>query len=889
MTLVPGTKLGPYEIVAPLGAGGMGEVYRARDTRLGRDVAIKALPEGFDRDPERVARFEREAKLLASLHHANVGAIFGLEEVDGRRYLVLEFVEGETLSARLSRGAPPVDEALAVCAQIAAAVEAAHETGVIHRDLKPGNVMLKPDGTVKVLDFGLAKASAADGSSRDVDLSASPTMTYAATGAGVILGTAAYMSPEQARGKPVDRRTDIWSFGCVLYECLSSRRAFEGETVSDLVARILEREPDWTAVPANVPPAISRLLRRCLTKDARERLRDIGEARITLGEARAPVASAPPPTTSASPARAVRLRTTALLAIVAVAGIALGAFVPGLRPASTERLTRLAVVSPDADADFGVLGTYAIAPDGGSLVFALADSQGTTRLFVRPLEKDESRVLEGTEGAQWPFWSPDSRDIAFFSEGRLRRVPASGGSVRSVCEALNGRGGAWGSAGVIVFAPDPRGGLAAVDAGGGAPRAVTVIDSAADETSHRFPSFLPDGRHFLFVVNEVEGRREPQVQVGSLDAAKPRPLVMSGSAAVFAAPDWVVFTRERALLAQRVDLRALTMVGEARLLEDRPEGVGPILWSAVTSCSRTGVMAYSPQDRRPTGVEWLERNGGVTQTRLRFPSAAGSPALSPDRRRLAVQVPGPEGYANWIGELEDGTSAQVAPPGKGVFAPLWNPAGTRLVGTTQGGLRQIDAASGADSVFDLGDKLWRTPACWSPDGRTLILNSLVQGHRYDVETLSFAQGERARPYVATAANENQATLSHDGHWIAYQSDVSGRPEIYVERFPERSEAVRAGVTASASSASPVAGIGWRADDRELFFVGGDGYTLYAAEVRTAPRLSLGTPRAIRRIPREARGAVIMGDGRLLVLLPEGGRSRSITLVHGWMSELDHKQ
>jgi Tol biopolymer transport system component len=889
MTLLLGTKLGPYEILAPLGAGGMGEVYRARDTRLGREVAIKVLPEAFARDSERVARFEREAKLLASLHHPNVGSIFGLEEVAGHRYLVLEFVEGETLSARLSRGALPVDEALAVCAQIAAAVEAAHEEGVIHRDLKPGNVMLKPDGMVKVLDFGLAKASAADGSSSDANLSASPTMTYAATGAGVILGTAAYMSPEQARGKAVDRRTDIWSFGCVLYECLTGRRAFEGETISDLVARILEREPDWAAVPATIQEAVRRLIRRCLTKDARERLRDIGEARIALGEARAPGAQARSAASAAPPARGVRLRTAALLAIVAAAGIALGALLPGLRRVSPDRVTRLAMLSPNPDADVGVLGTYAVSPDGRSLVFVLADSLGTDRLFIRPLEKDEAHVLEGTEGAQWPFWSPDSRDVAFFSGGRLRRIPASGGSVRTVCEASKGRGGSWGSTGVIVFAPDAEGGLAAVEASGGAPRPVTAVDSKKGESSHRFPSFLPDGRHFIFVVNQTTGRPETRVMVGSVNSSPAKPLLVSGSAAVFAAPDWVIFTRDRALLAQRVDLRGLTLVGEPRLLEDQPEAVGPIQLSPEVSCSQTGVMAYAPQDRRPTTVAWLEQGGRLTQTRVRFPALAGTAAISPDHRRLAVMVVGAEGYGNWIGNLEDGTAAQIAPPGKGVYGPLWNPAGTRLVGATMSGLRQIDPASGADSLLDVGDKLWRLPHSWSPDGATLVMSAMVEGNRYDLQTLSLRPGEKPRPYLATSADEIDGMLSHDGRWIAYESDASGRAEVYVERYPERSEAVRAGVAPSPMGSASTGGLTWRADDRELLYVGGDGLTVYAVELRTAPRLSIGAPRAIRRIPREARDAIIVNDGRVLVLLPEGSRSRSITVVHGWMNEADKKR
>jgi Tol biopolymer transport system component len=441
---------------------------------------------------------------------------------------------------------------------------------------------------------------------------------------------------------------------------------------------------------------------------------------------------------------------------------------------------------------------------------------------------------------------------------------------------------------VIVFAPDPVGGLAAVDAAGGVARAVTVVDTTVGDNSHRFPAFLPDGRHFLFVINNSSGRQDSRVLVGSLDDPHAKPLFNCQSAPEFAAPDWVLFTRDRALLAQRLDLRALRMLGQPRLLADQPEVVGSIQLSRAVSCSRTGILAYAPQDRRPIALEWVEPDGRLIATRVRLPGAASTGALSPDHRRLAVVVAEPEGYANWVADLVDGTSAQVAPVGTGVHYPNWNASGTRIVGPTMSGMRQIDPASGADSVYDVGDARWRTADSWTPDGLTMVMSVLVPGHRFDLQTLLLRPGEKPRPYLATEATEAAGELSHDGRWIAYQSDASGSDELYVERFPDHAEAVRAGVGVMDAN-NALAGHRWRADDRELYFVGGDGFTLYATEVRTAPRLSLGVPRAVRRIPRTARSVVIVDDGRLLVLLPEGSRTRSITVVQAWMNETERSR
>src|SRR5580765_3741549 len=412
--LSQGTRLGPFEVLSPLGKGGMGEVFKARDSRLGRDVAIKSLPESFAHDAERVARFEREARLLASLSHPNIASIHGLEVANGQRYLVLEYVEGPTLAERLSRGPLPLHDALDVCRQIAAGVEAAHENGVIHRDLKPSNVKLTPGGEAKVLDFGLAKGGASEPQGVS-DLSASPTMTYASTSLGVVLGTAAYMSPEQARGKPVDRRTDIWSFGCVLYECLTGRQLFQGETVSDLIAQILERQPDWTALPASTPPRVRELLARCLDKDPKRRLRDMGDARILLEDELVTSASGKQRVAASRAIASTSRLPWALAAMFALTTAALAIWMMTHR-AAPDRVVRFTVDPPKSSGMVADAGNQALSPDGTRLVFALADSSGQSWLWVRAFDSFEARRLDGTAGAYQPFWSPNGRQIAFFAD-----------------------------------------------------------------------------------------------------------------------------------------------------------------------------------------------------------------------------------------------------------------------------------------------------------------------------------------------------------------------------------------------------------------------------------------------------------------------------------------
>ena len=885
--LTPGTKLGPFEIVAPLGAGGMGEVYLARDTRLGREVAIKALPPGFAQDPERLARFEREARLLASLSHPNVAGIHGLELVEGHRYLVLEFVEGETLADRLARGPLALADAIEITRQIAAGVEAAHDAGVVHRDLKPGNVMLKRDGSVKVLDFGLAKATS-ESAPGDSNLSASPTMTHGMTGAGMILGTAAYMSPEQARGRAVDRRTDIWSFGCVLFECLTGQQVFRGETVSDLIARILERDPDWQALPPATPRRIVHLLQRCLTKDARQRLQSIGEGRIVLEQGAAPDSAR-----AAAPAEPVRDANGIWRAIaVGAALVAVAATILLLRPPPRAPLTRLSILSPDPGADIGGPCNYAISPDGRTLAFVMTDSTGTDQLWLRALERSTARRLEGTAGARLPMWSPDSRDLAYFSAGQLLRVPASGGVPQTICDVADSRGGAWGKAG-IIFAAGPRSGLSIVDAAGGKSRPLTTLDAAAAIVSHRFPTFLPDGEHFIFVAERDALTDHDQAYLASVDDPRVHVLEGVGSGATFAAPDRVLWVRDRSIVSQRLDMRTFRLVGQATPLSDAIRVVGEITGMPAVRASRTGVLVYDLLDDGPVVLRWLDASGALA---MAAPAVRGSypPAVSPDGKHAVLSLAGDHGVDNFVADLESGRTTLLGTPGLGVTVAKWNAAGTRIAGVSAGqhfSVDQIDPRDGSDSLILAGDGRFQEFDNWSQDGRTMLLHSLRPGRGRVAEYLTLAPGGARRiVYSDTSASEVPAALSHDGRWLLYWGYLSGRPALYIDSFPVRTHArcVSNGIAfdnySPAWSAQPT---WWGEGDRQVYFVGGDAISVYRVDMDTADGRVSGTPQLFARLPAGNLGADLdLPRRRFLVLMPKRSPTHTLTVVQNWVQELE---
>ena len=885
MTLTPGTKLGPYEIAAPLGKGGMGEVYRARDPRLGRDVAIKALPAAFAQDPERLARFEREAKLLASLSHPNVGAIYGLEEVEGQRYLVLELVEGETLSARLERGALPMDEALEVCRQIAAALESAHESGVVHRDLKPGNVMLTPSGVVKVLDFGLAKAGAA-GASSDPGLSASPTMTYAATGAGVILGTAAYMSPEQARGKSVDKRTDIWSFGCVQFECLAGQQCFAGETVSDLIARILQVEPEWDALPAKTPTRVRALLKRCLDKDAKRRLRDIGDARIEIEDviAQRTSSSSMAAGSTAHPRqrRGVQLAMVIAAAVVGVVATRGTQALFDRAPAATP--VRFEVPEPDGmTMDFDGAQSV-LSPDGKSLVFVASDS-ARARLWVRSLDNTTARPLEGTEDATLPFWSADSRHVGFFTRTKMRRVPVGGGDVEDLCDVKRARGGTWNRQDVIVYAPTSDGVLYRIPAGGGDPVAITTLDSTRHETAHRFPTFLPDGQHYLFsVLPPKDGKFE--IDAGELGSTRRERVLTAGSGAVYSEPGYLLYLRNGAIAAQRFNPRSRKVAGEPVTLREAVSGTsfsgGPGF-----SASRSGAIAYSTLRLPSTRLVWNDLAGREIGRAPVEPSSYVNMELSPDNRRVTLmRLMSNLDSEIWIGDLDRGVVTRLSQEPGTCESAHWSPDGTKiayLVGMLGPQRVVIRDASGAGPVetYLESDPTFKELYGWSPDGRMLVFGRQDPATRWDLWLLPLEGDHTPRRYLNTPFNDQGGQISKDRRWMAYTSDESGRPEGYVQSFPA------AGAKYQVTNGG--GGIfAWSSDGRKLGFgLNSKPNTAMVADVVPGSEFRLGPMSIFCSVPKDALTARPASDWkRLLTLMPAGKPPvNTTTVVLDWRGAL----
>jgi Tol biopolymer transport system component len=836
----------------------MGEVYRATDTKLGRDVALKLLPGAFASDPERLARFEREAKVLASLNHPGIAHLYGFETtaaadpsspgpdgllgMTGRRathFLVMELVAGEDLTERLKRGAIPVDEAVAIAKHVAEALEAAHEKGIVHRDLKPGNVKVTPDGKVKVLDFGLAKAWSGEGpgATSSADFSQSPTLAQTGTAAGIILGTAAYMSPEQARGKPVDKRADVWSFGVVLFEMLTGRRLFEGETATDILASVVKEPIRWEALPASTPAHVRRLLARCLERDPKERLRDIGEARVALGGSAEAAAPALP-----APARARASALTVALGLgllLATAGLLWSHF--RLPPVTPPRARLLAIVPPPKSS----FGTFALSPDGRRLAFS-ATTEGRVALWVRDLDAAEPVRLAGTEGAHLPFWSPDGRAVGFFAGGKLRRVDFAGGVASTICDTGVGSGATWNRDNVIVFSRLGGSGLSRVAASGGEPKVILPVDPQRQETDYANPFFLPDGRHYLYSV--FTGRRDQRgVYVGSIDGGLRRKLVDGNTNAIYApgprGEGYVLFGRGEALVAQGFDAAALELRGEPVPVAPRVAMGQDVtaMGRRFASASGDGMLVLDPSlARQSSRLAWVDRAG-----------RPAGPAIAMDRPSMLRLSPDGQRFAVSVVDLDTGTGdlwvsdAKGANPARFTFdpandaMPVWSPDGGRLAWTSnRDGSYDlyVKAASGSgDDVRILDSDLYKFTTDWSRDGRTILYREMNERNDLDLWALPVSGGEPGKPFpfVRTDANETAGAFSPDGTRVAYASDESGRFEVYVRAFPsgEGRRQVSAG-----GGMSPL----WRGDGREVYFQAPDG-TLMAAAVDPGTGLDLRPP------------------------------------------------
>ncbi len=886
MSIVSGQRLGAYEIVALVGAGGMGEVWRAVDTRLGRAVALKLLPPAFASDPDRLARFEREAKLLASLSHANIATLFGLEEAPLEpggvpvRFLVMELVEGEDLAERLRRGPIPVDEAVPIARQIAEALEEAHEKGVVHRDLKPANVKLTPDGKVKVLDFGLAKAWSGNdgGATSSAELSQSPTLARTGTAAGIILGTAGYMSPEQARGKAADRRADIWAFGVVFYEMLTGRRLFEGETVSDVLASVLTHEPDFGALTATVPLHVVDLLRRCLVRDPRARLQWIGDARVALQDA-SPGAPRRPQGATGGARRSWAWLPWTVAALLAVALVALWR----RAPAAPETIE--AVIPPPTGTAFDLRergpGPVAFSPDGSRVAFAAQAKDAATLLYVRTLADGRVTSYPGTDGAQFPFWSPDGRWLAFFSrtDGKLKRVPAEGGAPLTICRALNGKGGSWGRDDVLVIAPSAGTALYRVPAAGGEPLPLTKL--APPYNSHRHPRFLPDGRRFLYLGRSGHAG-ESAILLGSVDGAAAREVIQSATQAEYASGR-LLFVRESVLMAQPFDPGAGKLTGEARPVADGVMELPGAAYAAFSASGTGRVAFHSGEMQAAVRIEMRDRKGLVLRS-LGAPGWYRAPSFSPDGRWLAATgyPQGGDGNSDvWLFDLAGASAVRLTLDAAEDVDAVWAPDGrTIFYGSNPKGphdvyRKSIDGTRPAEPVYEAPGL--QKPASVSRDGRYLLVNSEVD-ERNVLLVLDLATGQTRSP-VEGPFSAGHGALSPDGRWLLFESDESGRPEVYVKPFPGPG---RTWPVSSEGGRYPE----WRGDGREIVYAGLDGRIRAVPVSFSGETFRAGSATVLFQMTppqRDYREWDMSPDGQRFAVVPSGvlGARNELRLIANW--------
>jgi serine/threonine protein kinase/Tol biopolymer transport system component len=826
----------------------MGEVYRGRDATLNRDVAIKVLPAVMASDPERMARFKREAQVLASLNHPNIAHVYGFEPAtlaDGSaaHVLAMEMVEGEDLAERLKRGAIPAEEAVAIAKQIAQGLEEAHEHGIIHRDLKPANVKVTPDGKVKILDFGLAKAMEADPSSAAVSpqLSHSPTMSRHMTEAGMILGTAAYMSPEQARGKPVDKRADIWAFGVVLYEMLTGRRLFSGETVSDVLAAVLTREPEWAALPEGTAPGVERLLRRCLERDPRRRLHDIADARLDLEEPpqTRPLDTGFPPRRSRS---ALWSSRAALLATGAILGWGADRLLVEPRLAGSPATSRVRYEIP-IPTGHSFEGDLALSPDRRRLAFSAADDAlGIRGLWIRSLDALESRKVENVEDARFPFWSPDGRQLGFFAGGELRVLDTVSGAQRVL--ARTGpygevRGASWSKDGVIVFNPRYTGGLLRVPDEGGAVEPASRVRSDRGEGTHRLPNFLPDGKHFTFYMSPGGGSEPGEVCLGQLGSLEHACLGVASSSGFPTPSGQLLFVRGRALLAQRLDLDSRKLVGDpVPLGPEFPSNTGTSGQRSFTVAGDSLVFHLgAPSQNR---VVWVDRKGAEQQ--VVYDRAADwvfNPRVAPDGRRIALAIYRPNSLgAIWVLDPARRGETPLTTEGdnQGV---IWSRSGRELA--------ILHYAAGGDASVLRADpekpqsaRLWKiVPGLfnvdsWGPNDRSVLLT--VSGTETASDIFELTDAGELRPVLATRAAEHSPALSPDGRWLAYVSDVGGREDVYVAPASGQGSTWK---VSTAGGNEPL----WRSDGRELFYMAPGG-RLQAVAVTLGSDFVAGPPQAL---------------------------------------------
>jgi serine/threonine protein kinase len=872
VSLSPGYKLAHYEIVELIGRGGMGEVYRAKDNKLGRDVAIKVLPDEFAQDGDRLKRFQREAKVLASLNHPGIAAIYGLERDDSTHYLVLELVPGETLGDRVSRGPIPVDEALDIAIKIAEALEEAHEQGIVHRDLKPANIKLTPDDKVKVLDFGLAKAFAEE--APDADSSMSPTITRDATRVGVILGTAAYMSPEQAKGKRVDKRTDIWAFGCVVYEMLTGKKAFSGDGISETLASVIKEEPELRHLPAKVGPRKRELVARCLKKDPRERLRDIGEARLALKV---------PGEQSFSTAQKLRgsLVWVALGSAVVAALLSWLLHVSLTSTPSRSPVRRATLALPEGQTQPRLLALpLALSPDGNLLAYVAEDDQGQ-RLFLRSLDSFDSRALPGTEGADMPFFSPDGEWVGFFAWGELKKASVERGTVLTIARATDGNGASWGHDGTIVYNPSQNAGLFRIAADGGTPQRLTTPDFGEAGYAHVFPQHLPGGTSILFNIwashdTGPGGERAAVLDLGTGDwRAFGRRL---GGASHLPTGHLLFYDNDLGpgLFATAFDAERGEIVGPSvQVFEDvafyASQSARPFI-----AVAPNGTAVYVAAVVEPSTLAWMDRSGALTPI-LEVAGSVATPRLSPDEERVVFHDE--QGSLKVLDLGRGNVDTVVARTSE---TGIWHPSGDWLaVGSNRErswDIYRVVPTERREPEPVLVREFDQGPSSWSPDGSLLTLTEQHPETGFDLWVLPL--GGDPRSTLVTPANEYRAMFSPTGSHLAYVSDESGRPEVYVRAY----SGDETHLISSTGGDAPV----WSKDGRELYFR--NGRKFFAVEVSFEPAFRTSAPELLhevsfdRAIPRFPHYYDVASDGRFLVVKDRS--TKQFNVIFNWFEELN---
>jgi len=898
MLLAVGQRLGPYEVLAPIGAGGMGEVYRARDTRLERTVAIKVLPSELSSDRERLSRFEQEARSASALNHPNIVTVYDIGRADSVSYIAMELVEGKTLRELVAVGPLAAKKLLAIAAQVAEGLAKAHAAGIVHRDLKPENLMVSTDGFVKILDFGLAKLVPTSSES----LSQMHTMGTPETHPGSVLGTVGYMSPEQASGQPVDFRSDQFSFGSILYEMATGKRAFQRATTVDTLSAILHEEPEAIGrLNREVPPPCRWIVDRCLAKDPEERYastrdlaRDLSSVRDHISE----VSGSGEGTLAALPA-AARRRSREQLAwgVAAVALLlAVAAMVRYAHRAPTfAGPMRSSIVLPEKSN----LRAATLSPDGSRLAFVAKDSSGKNLLWIRPLDSLSVQPLSGTENPSFPFWSPDSRFIGFFADGKLKRIAASGGPPQTLCDAPRSRGGTWNREGVILFAPIGSGPLYRVSASGGLATPVTRFDPSRGEDTHRWPFFLPDGRHFLYLVASFGSNRQKEnmgIYVGSLDSKEEKLLLRANSNVAYApsfakaSEGYLLFLRERTLLAQPFDAKDLRITGDPFPVAEQIQTF-PQIYSALFSISENGVLLYRAGSASGLArLAWFDRSGKAIGS-LGAPGDQANPRIAPDGKRVALDIIDPQtgNMDIWIHESSGGTATRFTFDASEDTNPVWAPDGGRIVfGSFRKAqfrdLYQKDS-SGAGSEEVLFQSVnSKFPMDWSPDGRFILYRDFDPKTNLGLWVLPVAGERKPIPFVKTASDMGQ--FSPDGRWVAYSSNESGKWEVFVVPFPGPGGKWQA---STAGGSEPR----WRRDGKELFYVAPDG-KLMVVEVKEGPSFEAGVARPLfqTRGREHVSGTDLFSydvsaDGQRFLVNTDVGEATSspLTVVLNWTAEL----